>query len=99
MLLQVPVDCLSGYGRMTAEGEALLEWMVKEERSWRRPALQARDAARRVLLDAPEPGIWGQAVRRPSRTRWARSADSSRMTVPSSSWIAGRAASPPVSSM
>jgi hypothetical protein len=32
---QVVVDCLTGNGRMPAEGEALLEWMVNNEASWR----------------------------------------------------------------
>lgn len=32
---QVVVDCLSGNGRMPAEGEALLEWMLSNEDQWR----------------------------------------------------------------
>jgi hypothetical protein len=32
---QVVVDCLTGNGRMPAEGEALLEWMVEHEPAWR----------------------------------------------------------------
>jgi hypothetical protein len=32
---QVVVDCLSGTGRMPAEGEALIRWMVENESSWR----------------------------------------------------------------
>lgn len=32
---QVVVDCLTGNGRMPQEGEALLEWMVTNEGSWR----------------------------------------------------------------
>lgn len=32
---QVAVDCLTGNGRMPAEGEALLEWMVGHEPAWR----------------------------------------------------------------
>lgn len=32
---QVVVDCLTGNGRMPAEGEALLEWMVNNEPAWR----------------------------------------------------------------
>lgn len=35
-LSQLVLDCLSGPGRMPAEGEALLEWMTGSERSWRR---------------------------------------------------------------
>ena len=32
---QVAVDCLTGNGRMPAEGEALISWMVKNEDRWR----------------------------------------------------------------
>jgi hypothetical protein len=38
---QVAVDCLSGNGRMPAEGEALLEWMAAAESQWRLPSLQS----------------------------------------------------------
>jgi len=34
-LSQVAADCLTGPDRMPAEGEALLEWMTANERSWR----------------------------------------------------------------
>lgn len=37
---QVAVDCLSGNGRMPAEGEALLEWMQANESTWRLDSLQ-----------------------------------------------------------
>jgi hypothetical protein len=36
---QVVVDCLTGTGRMPAEGEALLSWMTENESSWRYPSL------------------------------------------------------------
>ncbi|HEX2071398.1 MAG TPA: helix-turn-helix domain-containing protein [Thermoleophilaceae bacterium] len=36
---QVAVDCLTGTGRMPAEGEALLRWMESNERSWRARSL------------------------------------------------------------
>lgn len=36
---QVVVDCLTGNGRMPAEGEALLRWMVDNEATWRAPDL------------------------------------------------------------
>jgi len=36
---QVVVDCLTGNGRMPAEGEALLAWMVDNESAWREPGL------------------------------------------------------------
>lgn len=36
---QVAVDCLTGNGRMPAEGEALLSWLIKNESTWRLPAL------------------------------------------------------------
>jgi len=32
---QAVVDCLTGNGRMPAEGDALLEWMTKDESRWR----------------------------------------------------------------
>ena len=34
---QLTVDCLTGNGRMPAEGEALLEWMTTHEDRWRLP--------------------------------------------------------------
>lgn len=36
---QVAVDCLTGNGRMPAEGEALLQWMTENEDAWRLPLL------------------------------------------------------------
>jgi hypothetical protein len=39
---QAAADCLTGTGRMPAEGDALLAWMVDNEDSWRAPTL--RDA-------------------------------------------------------
>lgn len=42
---QVVVDCLTGNGRMPAEGEALLEWMVANEERWRAPSLSQLTAA------------------------------------------------------
>ena len=33
---QTAIDCLSGSGRMPAEGEALIEWMQANETAWRR---------------------------------------------------------------
>lgn len=36
---QVVVDCLTGNGRMPAEGEAAMEWLLANEDSWRAPAL------------------------------------------------------------
>jgi len=38
---QVVVDCLTGNGRMPAEGEALLKWMIDHEPSWRGEDLDA----------------------------------------------------------
>ena len=32
---QIVIDCLSGPGRMPAEGEAVLEWMSSAEDAWR----------------------------------------------------------------
>jgi hypothetical protein len=36
---QVAIDCLTGNGRMPAEGEALIEWMVANESKWRLESL------------------------------------------------------------
>ncbi|MCA1689823.1 MAG: hypothetical protein LC720_05100 [Actinobacteria bacterium] len=38
---QATVDCLTGTGRMPAEGEALLDWMLADESRWRRDSLVA----------------------------------------------------------
>lgn len=38
-LTQLAIDCLSGSGRMPAEGEAVLDEMIKTEHEWRRPRL------------------------------------------------------------
>jgi hypothetical protein len=38
---QVAVDCLSGNGRMPAEGDAVLKWMVANESAWRLPSLDS----------------------------------------------------------
>ncbi|HEX8082754.1 MAG TPA: hypothetical protein VF529_00600 [Solirubrobacteraceae bacterium] len=43
---QAAVDCLTGNGRMPAEGEALVAWMVENEPMWRRDSLA--DAAGRT---------------------------------------------------
>ncbi len=42
---QTVADCLTGTGRMPAEGDAVLAWMVENEDSWRAPTL--RDAIER----------------------------------------------------
>lgn len=36
---QTAIDCLTGNGRMPAEGEALIEWMVANESQWRLESL------------------------------------------------------------
>jgi hypothetical protein len=36
---QVAIDCLSGSGRMPAEGEALIDWMAANEHVWRLPSI------------------------------------------------------------
>lgn len=36
---QVAIDCLSGSGRMPAEGEAVIEWMLANEERWRLPSI------------------------------------------------------------
>jgi len=38
---QLVLDCLSGSGRMPAEGEALLDWMTGREAEWRLPSITA----------------------------------------------------------
>lgn len=40
---QTAVDCLTGTGRMPAEGEALLEWMRENESEWRSDSLTDPD--------------------------------------------------------
>lgn len=40
---QVAMDCLSGNGRMPAEGEAVLGWLTENERSWRSASLDGVD--------------------------------------------------------
>ncbi|MHB1583607.1 MAG: hypothetical protein ACYCU7_08080 [Acidimicrobiales bacterium] len=40
---QASIDCLTGNGRMPAEGEALLAWMLENETEWREPSLSKRD--------------------------------------------------------
>ena len=42
---QAAVDCLTGNGRMPAEGEALLKWMSQNEKIWRLPKLEKLDIA------------------------------------------------------
>ena len=41
---QVVVDCLTGTGRMPAEGQALLDWMLANESEWRADSLEAGSA-------------------------------------------------------
>ena len=36
---QTAVDCLTGNGRMPSEGEAVLQWMISNEKAWRLNAL------------------------------------------------------------
>ncbi len=38
---QIAVDCLTGPGRMPAEGQALLEWMQRKAPRWQAPSLTA----------------------------------------------------------
>jgi hypothetical protein len=37
---QAALDCLTGNGRMPAEGQALIEWLVENESIWRIPSLK-----------------------------------------------------------
>jgi hypothetical protein len=43
---QVAIDCLSGSGRMPSEGEALIEWMERNESAWRAPSIDKLPEAR-----------------------------------------------------
>ena len=38
---QAAIDCLSGNGRMPAEGDAVIEWMRRDESAWRADSLDA----------------------------------------------------------
>jgi DNA-binding transcriptional ArsR family regulator len=38
---QTAIDCLTGNGRMPAEGDALVQWMTDNTEAWRLPALSA----------------------------------------------------------
>ena len=40
-IAQAAIDCLTGPGRMPAEGEALLAWMRRNEPRWRASGLTA----------------------------------------------------------
>jgi hypothetical protein len=40
---QAAVDCLTGNGRMPAEGEALIAWMTENEPRWRLPSIEDLD--------------------------------------------------------
>ena len=42
---QRAIDCLTGIGHMPQEGEALVEWMLEHEKSWRLPSLQSSDGS------------------------------------------------------
>jgi hypothetical protein len=41
---QAAVDCLTGNGRMPAEGDALVQWMADNERQWRLGRLPEKSA-------------------------------------------------------
>jgi hypothetical protein len=43
---QTAVDCLTGTGRMPAEGEALIAWMAENEASWRLSSLDGLPSSR-----------------------------------------------------
>ena len=42
---QIAVDCLSGNGRMPAEGDAVLDWLTDNEDAWRLGSLADRSAS------------------------------------------------------
>jgi hypothetical protein len=58
---QTVADCLTGTGRMPAEGDALLAWMVDNECSWRAPSL--RDAIEERLKCRAEASPKGRRTR------------------------------------
>lgn len=37
---QIAIDCLAGSGRMPAEGEAVIQWMLNNEKEWRYPSIE-----------------------------------------------------------
>jgi hypothetical protein len=43
---QIAIDCLTGNGRMPAEGQALIQWMVENESLWRLPSLASVSPAK-----------------------------------------------------
>ena len=46
---QLVLDCLSGNGRMPAEGQALLTWMTDHEAEWRRSTIEGLEPRAAVL--------------------------------------------------
>jgi len=44
--VQAAIDCLTGPGRMPAEGEALIKWMTNKTGRWQAPSLTNKDARR-----------------------------------------------------
>ncbi|MHB8300921.1 MAG: hypothetical protein ACYDDW_20730 [Dermatophilaceae bacterium] len=46
---QLALDCLSGNGRMPAEGEALLSWMADHEAQWRRSTIEGMEPRGAIL--------------------------------------------------
>lgn len=38
---QIVLDCMTGFGRMPAEADALLEWMQRRAPRWQAPSLTA----------------------------------------------------------
>lgn len=45
---QIVADCLTGSGRMPAEGDALLDWMVGSQSNWRNRSIEGIHSAPRV---------------------------------------------------
>ena len=48
---QTAADCLTGNGRMPAEGEALTTWMVDNESKWRAPSISALNQTGNRIID------------------------------------------------
>jgi len=62
-LSQLALDCLSGNGRMPAEGEAVVEYMAKDEQRWRRPHLPDPHTTAGAAMDKTSLGGAGAADR------------------------------------
>ena len=90
---QAAVDCLTGTGRMPAEGEALIAWMAENEPRWRLSSITISAPLRRTH-DRPEQCLTTPGPRRAIRSRAAgltrHARPCSHLTATPSSWPAPR---------